>query len=1322
MRSNKIFSLFFLIIKIIIIKSYTFDSSIDNLLYVTNTSTLYAISSSHLHQLHWSTINQTLLLLHRRVQLHSSLDNTENGVSVFLYEQSRNLLIICSRSLIGRCILYDANDISRIYILDSTIETNYLGCLSGCYTFLSSTIIRSALTGNRHDRNGNIINSQIELKKDLYHYNINYQFQSSDHTLITSLTFLNEKLLNVEYIYGFDYQQYTYYILKTSRLARLCQASIAMHLTYEEIPLINCQNASSLITGAFHSFENFDYLYIIYENTICIYTMNEIIRAFKSSKIQCQMGIGYRLAHIIDTDETRPMCEKTIEQNLTEINECTWQPHRTNTYMDGIVGAVGEKLYQTMKINVTIRLIFTQDNIVIIGTNQRHVLKFIRHNQTTLFFLHEAIYHNEPFNSQYVVDNEHESLIFAVGTKLHRYAYNSCSLYDTCQSCVGSRRYDSKPCIWFDGKCSLSSNSLINDRGCPPSIYQIQPMNANVNQEEITLTITGSFEGIQADLIKVLVKFSLLNQNEFFCTIQTVQNESLTCNLIIPKQEVEGIISVNIKPNRMLSVGDTDISGSIEHQEKFHVYIPKPVLIPDYGPAIGGTQIRIRNLNLDLNSSIKVFLGNAECSISKYDYSIDEIECINQACANDREQLELNVQVNNRLWLLEKTYFQCRANPIIFNWHPKKSILSGGIKLIVSGQNLNVAQKPMMKFVYNTSILEFISSCESISIAQMICSSPMIDRSLNLMPPFDLNVLFIVDNMNITPNDDILIIVNDPIYYSFVNFIQKVNTTNVVPFAGSNLAATHSIDQIDIRIDNISNACIPFNFTNTQLLCLLSKSTIKNIKNSQANVEIHVGTNLTFSIGKLIYQNQSSSLPVPYISLQFGSWAILILLIIFSMTILTILFALVILTRRRFYHSSDKFRKETKPPQHYQTIWYELGKNRQINRKNLSIYEKVGQGCFGDVYRGELKQTRNKSIEVAIKVLRDHNVSSMREFLFEANRMKEFSHPNVLSLIGVSWDSSRKAMVLLPYMKNGDLRSYLINEKNRPTIRQLITWAIQIADGMEYLASLKFVHRDLATRNCMLDEQLLCRISDFGLSRDVIDRDYYIVPTTTTQENDGKILQITPRRLPIRWLSPESIESSKYTIQSDVWSFGVLLWELMSRGKTPYPGIDNADIYTYIKHGYRLQQPSYCPQLLYKSAMIVCWHADPAQRPSFTQLAHDIRHVLHQLELEQQQQQQQQRKQSSSVDDDDDDTTIIQRYPIDRKIKHLSSTSLSSMSSIGGQYITTPHRQSENVQLLIDRQDDNDDAYTITINENVDVFSTTRLLPEYTETSIAEDP
>ena len=169
----------------------------------------------------------------------------------------------------------------------------------------------------------------------------------------------------------------------------------------------------------------------------------------------------------------------------------------------------------------------------------------------------------------------------------------------------------------------------------------------------------------------------------------------------------------------------------------------------------------------------------------------------------------------------------------------------------------------------------------------------------------------------------------------------------------------------------------------------------------------------------------------------------------------------------------------------------------------------------------------------------------------------------------------------------------------------------------------------------------------------------------------------------------------------------------MSRGKTPYPGIDNADVYSYIKNGYRLPQPTYCPPLLYKSAMILCWHAEPMQRPTFAQLARDIRHILHKLELAQEQHRLSSLINDDDDDDDDDDGTLV----VERKLKRLSTTSMSSASSLGGQYITTPHRQSENVQY----GGDDEDAYAVAVNSSAEVFSTTRLLPKYTETSISEE-
>ena len=293
-------------------QGYNFSSPIDNLLYLSNTSTLFAISSSHLHQLHWSSTNQTLLLLHRRVQLHESLDQTDQGVSVFIYHPSGHVLLVCARSTRGRCVLYDANDISRVYELDSSVPTNDLGCLSGCYTYLSSNVIRSAFADDRLDRNGNIVNSQIVLSKDLHHFDIQYQSQSSEKSLSSALTFLSDRKPTPEYLYGFDDELHVYFVIKSSRLARLCQASVAMSMTYEEIPLLPCQTTTkrSIITGAFYSSKQ---LYVIYDDRLCLYTIDEIHQAFQSSRHQCENGFGHRLAYLVTSDHGRPKCQKVIQ-------------------------------------------------------------------------------------------------------------------------------------------------------------------------------------------------------------------------------------------------------------------------------------------------------------------------------------------------------------------------------------------------------------------------------------------------------------------------------------------------------------------------------------------------------------------------------------------------------------------------------------------------------------------------------------------------------------------------------------------------------------------------------------------------------------------------------------------------------------------------------------------------------------------------------------------------------------------------------------------------------------------------------------------------
>ncbi|CAG9567364.1 unnamed protein product [Danaus chrysippus] len=266
-----------------------------------------------------------------------------------------------------------------------------------------------------------------------------------------------------------------------------------------------------------------------------------------------------------------------------------------------------------------------------------------------------------------------------------------------------------------------------------------------------------------------------------------------------------------------------------------------------------------------------------------------------------------------------------------------------------------------------------------------------------------------------------------------------------------------------------------------------------------------------------------------------------------------------------------------------------------LDRSTLAFLEEVGEGCFGKVYKGALRLNSGEK-EVAIKVLKESAGRSAEEdFVSEVSIMSAFRHPNILTLIGVVYkdETNISPWMVFEYMEWGDLAGVLRGSRcggrAGPNLDEaaLLQVALQVARGMQYLASRRFVHRDLAARNCLVGTNLAVKIADFGMSRDVYTCDYY--------KMGGE------RPMPVRWMSPESIVYARFTHESDVWSYGVVLWEIYTRGKQPFYGCNNEGATKKILKGILLIPPDDCPYFA-GELMRACWAIDPRDRIGFDEI------------------------------------------------------------------------------------------------------------------------
>uniref|UniRef100_A0A1A8CZ57 Focal adhesion kinase 1 n=1 Tax=Nothobranchius kadleci TaxID=1051664 RepID=A0A1A8CZ57_NOTKA len=272
----------------------------------------------------------------------------------------------------------------------------------------------------------------------------------------------------------------------------------------------------------------------------------------------------------------------------------------------------------------------------------------------------------------------------------------------------------------------------------------------------------------------------------------------------------------------------------------------------------------------------------------------------------------------------------------------------------------------------------------------------------------------------------------------------------------------------------------------------------------------------------------------------------------------------------------------------------------EIQRECIELGRCIGEGQFGDVHQGVYISSDNPALSVAVKTCKNSTSDSVREkFLQEALTMRQFDHPHIVKLMGVITENP--VWIIMELCTLGELRSFLQVRKYSLDLATLILFSYQLSTALAYLESKRFVHRDIAARNVLVSTVDCVKLGDFGLSRYMEDSSYY-------KASKGK--------LPIKWMAPESINFRRFTTASDVWMFGVCMWEILMFGVKPFQGVKNNDVIGRIENGERLAMPPQCPPTLY-SLMTKCWSYDPSKRPRFNELKTQLSTILEEERLQQ---------------------------------------------------------------------------------------------------------
>lgn len=972
----------------------------------------------------------------------------------------------------------------------------------------------------------------------------------------------------------------------------------------------------------------------IRDSALCVFSLKQVNQAIERGVESCCNPGTEQLSRGLCHFQT---CENCPHDNSN--NTCTTMPTM-----------VSQPFYRLDVFNSEMRdvlftsvLITTHEQLTLghFGTSDGRILQII------LTLTSPPVYANYSLGSTQVSRTaavSEDSLLFVVGNKLFKVPPTGpgCAHFITCSKCLTAPVFMN--CGWCSGACSRQHecSSQWNKDTCPPVITKFYPRVAPAGGET-ELTLCGwDFLTQPPWSISDQTHIITVGSDSPCATLPLKSNGTqLVCKIHkhSPKSNLNITLQVHeeSRPKHYSIQGQTQMSG-------ISFVVPTLTEVtPDYGPMFGGTQVTLRGSFLNCGNKQQVLIGDKPCDIksAKDETESSSLIVCQTAAASTVGEVPVKVLIDNFKVNTSKQ-FGYRINPSITSVLPRCSFKRGS-KLFIKGLNLTSAHKTIIQYNPPLQKRSFEQECRGpMNASYMECRAPTFPEDLmesvsgTLTVQMDGHNIW-SDRFNYHPDADVIPFETDghvlqlkpeetevSLHHNRLNTCMKIIMT---------------IGGVDCHAQVLSN----------ELTCRIPKGVV--IPSEGLPVDVFVNGEVT-NVGTVLIKEGNDSTVIAGVVL-----GILAALVLGAGLALAVMIHLkkkkqanienrlsTLLSRSRMgsnydfsptgdYRRVDLSSQTSGSGMAFQGLLYAASYDHLAvplqPRDNISMVslssemldevkdvlipaemlrvetdQIIGKGHFGTVYHGYLIDSSKQETHCAVKSL--NRISDPREvdqFLREGIIMKAFHHPNILSLLGIMLPKEGLPLVVLPYMKHGDVRHFIRSEKRNPTVKDLIGFGLQVAKGMEYLAQKKFVHRDLAARNCMLDETFTVKVADFGMARDIYDKEYYSI-------QDHKRV-----KLPVKWMAIESLQTQKFTIKSDVWSYGILMWELLTRGASPYPDVDPYDITHYLLKGRRLAQPQFCPDTLY-SLMLMCWDPEPEHRPTFHTLVTEVQQILSCLEGE----------------------------------------------------------------------------------------------------------